>query len=98
MESIRKKLRRIKIEETKEVLKKYEELLKQEFNIVVPKNIMNMDYLNLRVFVRNTLETIVEKGWDSDEISKVVIKLDICMKAFRYYRFNKIKSNEQEIL
>lgn len=88
-----KKAKRIIINNTKESLKKHAEVIEQEFNIEIPKDIMNMDNAVFYVFVKNTLQTIAEEGWVAEEIGDVVFKLEACIRAYRHYdRENKAQT------
>jgi len=81
-----KKSRRMIINNAKESLKKNAELIKQEFNIEIPKNILNMDNIDFYSFIANTVyPTITNEGWVAQEIGDVVIKLEACIRAYKHY-------------
>ena len=81
-----KKSRRMIINNAKESLKKNAELIKQEFNIEIPKNISNMDNIDFYSFIANTVyPTITNEGWVAQEIGDVVIKLEACIRAYKHY-------------
>jgi len=81
-----KKSRRMIINNAKESLKKNAELIKQEFNIEIPKNISNMDNIDFYSFIANTVyPTITNEGWVAQEIGDVVLKLEACIRAYKHY-------------
>jgi len=81
-----KKTRRMIINNAKESLKKNAELIKQEFNIEIPKNISNMDNIDFYSFIANTVyPTITNEGWVAQEIGDVVLKLEACIRAYKHY-------------
>ena len=53
-----KKARREQINYTKSVLKANAEIIKKEFDIEIPKDIMNMDNDRFRDYAENLLKTI----------------------------------------
>ena len=81
-----KKSKRMIIKNAKESLKKNAELIKQEFNIEIPKNILNMDNIDFYSFIANTVHpTITNEGWVAQEIGDVVSKLEACIRACKHY-------------
>ena len=85
-----KKSRRSIISHTKSVLKDNAEIIKQEFLIEIPKDIMNMGNDQFYTFVENLLTTMTEEGWVAQEIGIVVSQLESCVRAYeQYYRMPK---------
>ena len=80
-----KKARREQIHYTKSVLKNNAEIIKKEFDIEIPKDIMNMDNDSFYVFAEKLLTTITEEGWVAQEIGGVVARLETCMRAYKHY-------------
>ena len=81
-----KKSRRMIINNAKESLKKNAELIKQEFNIEIPNNILNMNNIDFYSFIANTVyPTITNEGWVAQEIGDVVLKLEACIRAYKHY-------------
>lgn len=81
-----KKARRMIINNTKQVLKGNTEILKQEFNLEVPKNILNMDNWDFYVFVTEIAYPAMKNVKTTNpEILDVIGKLQACVKAFRHY-------------
>ena len=94
-----KKARREQINYTKSVLKNNAEIIKKEFNIEIPKDIMNMDNDRFHVFAEKLLTIITEKGWVAQEISSVVSQLESCMRVYRKYsHYVKTKPYEPKTL
>lgn len=94
-----KKSRRNIIHYTKSVLKDNIEIIKKEFDIEIPKEIMNMDNDHFHIFAENLLTTITEEGWVAQEIGTVVSQLETCARIYRnYYRYVKIKPCEPKTL
>lgn len=80
-----KKARREQINYTKSVLKDNAEIIKKEFDIEIPKDIMNMDNDHFHVFAEKLLTTITEEGWVAQEIGSVVSLLENCMRVYKHY-------------
>ena len=81
-----KKSKRMIIANAKQALKDNAEILKQEFNIEIPKNILNMDNIDFYAFIANTVyPTITNEGWVAQEIGDVVLKLEACIRACKHY-------------
>ena len=81
-----KKAKRIIINNAKQVLKDNAEILKQEFNLEVPKNILNMDNGDFYVFVTEIANPIIKDvKTDNPAILDVIGKLQACVKAFYDY-------------
>ena len=81
-----KKSNRMIINNTKEVLKKNSALIKQELDIEIPKDILNMDNYDFYVFITDVLyPTINESGLVNTDIADVVCKLKACIKAYSHY-------------
>ena len=81
-----KKSKRMIITNAKQALKDNAETLKQEFNIEIPKDIMNMNNIDFYSFIANTVyPTITNDGWISQEIGDVVTKLEACIRAYKHY-------------
>lgn len=81
-----KKAKRMIINNAKQVLKDNAEILKQEFNIEVPKNILNMDNADFYVFVTDiAYPTMKNVKTANPEILDVIAKLQACIKAFCHY-------------
>lgn len=80
-----KKARREQINYTKSVLKDNAEIIKKEFGIEIPKDIMNMDNDRFHDFAENLLATITEEGWVAQEIGSVVSLLENCMRVYKHY-------------
>ena len=94
-----KKARREQINYTKSVVKNNAEIIKAEFDIEIPKDIMNMDNWDFQNFAQNLLTTITEEGWVAQEIGSIVSQLESCMRIYRkYYRYEKIKPYEPKTL
>ena len=83
-----KKVRRNIITYTKEMLKEKAELLNQDFNIEIPKDIINMDNLDFAEFVERIHAVIIEQDNNKIEIVSLVDQLERCIKAYRYYHYN----------
>ena len=82
-----KKAKRMIINNAKQVLKDNAEILKQEFNIEVPKNILNMDNADFYVFVIDiAYPTMKNVKTANPKILNVIAKLQACTKAFCHYR------------
>ena len=79
-----KKARREQINYTKSVLKDNAEIIKKEFDIEIPKDIMNMDNDHFHDFAEKLL-TITEEGWGAQEIGSVVSQLETCMRVYKHY-------------
>ena len=80
-----KKARREQINYTKSVLKNNAEIIKKEFDIEIPKDIMNMDNDHFHDFAEKLLTTITEEGWVAQEIGSVVSQLETCMRVYKHY-------------
>lgn len=74
------------INNAKQVLKDNAEILKQEFNLEVPKNILNMDNVDFYVFVTDiAYPTMKNVKTANPEILDVIAKLQACVKEFCHY-------------
>ncbi|MBQ8431076.1 MAG: hypothetical protein IJX26_04000 [Clostridia bacterium] len=80
-----KKARREQINYTKSVVKNNAEIIKAEFDIEIPKDIMNMDNDRFHDFAEKLLTTITEEGWVAQEIGSVVSQLETCMRVYKHY-------------
>lgn len=81
-----KKANRMIINNAKQVLKDNAEILKQEFNLEVPKNILNMDNEDFYVFVTEISNPIMmDVKTANPEILDVIAKLQACVKAYCHY-------------
>ena len=80
-----KKARREQINYTKSVLKDNTEIIKKEFDIEIPKDIMNMDNGSFYFFAKKLLTTITKEGCVAQEIGGVVSQLETCMRAYKHY-------------
>jgi len=84
---------RIIVNHTKEVLKEYAELLKERFDIDVPKNIVNMRNGDFLDYISKIYSVIKEKGFNPEEYSLGFIdyRLKQCI-AILEARYLEIKS------
>ena len=81
-----KKAKRMIINNAKQVLKDNAEILKQEFHLEVPKNILNMDNEDFYVFVTEVAYPIMKDvKTNKPELIDVIVKLQACVKAFCHY-------------
>lgn len=81
-----KKAKRMIINNAKQVLKDNAEILKQEFNLEVPKNILNIDNEDFYVFVTDVAYPIMKDvKTNKPELIDVIVKLQACVKAFCHY-------------
>ena len=80
-----KKSRRNIISQTKSVVKENAEIIKKEFDVEIPKDIMNMDNDRFHDYAENLLTSITAEGWVAQEIGNVVSQLERCMKVYKHY-------------
>ena len=81
-----KKERRMIINNTKATLKKNAKTLKQDYNIDVPADILNMENGAFYVFVTDVAYPVMKYAKTTDpEIIDVVAKLQACVRAYKYY-------------
>ena len=74
------------INDTKQVLKDNAEILKQEFNLEILKNILNMDNEDFHVFVTEVANPIMmDVKTANPEILDGIAKLQACVKAYCHY-------------
>lgn len=89
-----KKIKRMIINNAKTTLKNNAEALKQNYNLDVPKDILNMDNGEFYIFVTEVAYPIM-KGVETTrpEILDVIAKLQACVRAFAdYHREFKAKT------
>lgn len=89
-----KKEKRMIINNAKETLKGNAEALKQNYGIVVPKDILNMENGAFYVYITNTVYPVLKDVKTTDpEIMDVIAKVRACVKAFvHYYREYKVNT------
>lgn len=78
-----KKVKSIVINSTKQLLKNNAELLKQEFNLEVPKNILDMESEDFYIFVINVAHPIMKDVKSNNpDIIHIIRNLQSCVNQF----------------
>ncbi len=78
-----KKVKSIVINSTKQLLKNNTEILKQEFNLEVPKNILNMENKEFYAFVIDVAHPIMKDvKTNNPELMHIIRNLKGCAKLF----------------